>query len=151
MQTTKENFIGHIDFDRFQRNVEKARELNHEHWIGDIPVHPELLKFYKAFKTKRYNIVPCVDNNTQTLWKRDGTGETVGMAVYYQLGITFPDTTDFRSGSIFVDAADVHGKNEITYCVKSDDIENEAQFLGFLRFDIPVLWGLFADILERHA
>ena len=126
MQTTKENFIGQIDFDRFQRNVEKAREANHEHWIGDIPVHPELLKFYKAFKAKRYNIVPCVDSNTQHFWKPDNVdGEKVGLGVYYQLGITFPDTTDFRSGSIFVDAADVHGKNEITYCVKSDDIENE--------------------------
>jgi len=125
MQTTKENFIGHIEFDRFQRNVEKARALNHEHWIGDIPVHPELLKFYKAFKAKRYNIVPCVDSNTKTLWKRDGDGEPVGVAVYHQLGITFPDTVDFRSGSIFVDAADVLGKNEITYGVQSDDIEND--------------------------
>jgi len=126
MQTTKENFIGHIEFDRFQRNVEKARALNHEHWIGDIPVHPELLKFYKAFKAKRYNIVPCVDSNTQHFWKPDNVdGEKVGLGIYYQLGITFPDTIDFRSGSIFVDAADVHGKNEITYCVKSDDIEND--------------------------
>jgi len=125
MQTTKENFIGQIDFDRFQNNVEKARALNHEHWIGDIPVHPELLKFYKAFKAKRYNIVPCVDSNTKTLWKRDGDGEPVGVAVYHQLGITFPDTVDFRSGSIFVDAADVLGKNEITYGVQSDDIEND--------------------------
>ena len=126
MQTTKENFIGQIDFDRFQNNVEKARALNHEHWIGDIPVHPELLKFYKAFKAKRYNIVPCVDSNTQTIWKRDGVnGETIGVGVYHQLGITFPDTVDFRSGSIFVDAADVLGKNEITYGVQSDDIEND--------------------------
>jgi len=126
MQTTKENFIGHIDFDRFKTNVEKARALNHEHWIGDIPVHPELLKFYKAFKAKRYNIVPCVDSNTQHFWKPDNVdGEKVGLGIYYQLGITFPDTIDFRSGSIFVDAADVHGKNEITYCVKSDDIEND--------------------------
>jgi len=126
MQTTKENFIGQIDFDRFQNNVEKARALNHEHWIGDIPVHPELLKFYKAFKAKRYNIVPCVDTNTKTLWKRDGVdGESVGVGIHYELGITFPDTIDFRSGSIFVEAADVHGKNEITYCVKSDNIEND--------------------------
>ena len=122
MQTTKENFIGHIDFDRFQNNVEKARALNHEHWIGDIPVHPELLKFYKAFKAKRYNIVPCVDTNTQTIWRRDGVdGETIGVAVYHQLGITFPDTIDFRSGSIIIEVVD----SQITYCVKADDIENE--------------------------
>lgn len=122
MQTTKENFIGKIDFDRFQNNVEKARAANHEHWIGDIPVHPELLKFFKAFKAKRYNIVPCVDGKTQTTWKRDGDGETIGISIYHELGITFPDTTDFRSGAMFV--AD-DGKNEITYCVRADDIENE--------------------------
>lgn len=124
MQTTKENFIGQIDFDRFKTNVEKARALNHEHWIGDIPVHPELLKFYKALKAKRYNIVPCVDSNTQTIWKRDGvSGETIGVGVYHQLGITFPDTTDFRSGSIHIDADSNLGTH--SYCVKSDDIENE--------------------------
>lgn len=127
MQTTKENFIGHIDFDRFQRNVENARALNHEHWIGDIPVHPELLKFYKAFKAKRYNIVPCVDINTQIIWKRDGVdGETVGVGVYHRLGITFPDTIDFRSGSIIIEVVD----SQITYCVKSDDIENEKYSCG---------------------
>jgi hypothetical protein len=122
MQTTKENFIGHIDFDRFKTNVEKARALNHEHWIGDIPVHPELLKFYKAFKAKRYNIVPCVDSNTRHFWKSDSVdGEKVGLGVYHQLGITFPDTTDFRSGSIIIEVVD----SQITYCVKADDIENE--------------------------
>jgi len=126
MQTTKENFIGHIEFDRFQNNVEKARALNHEHWIGDIPVHPELLKFYKAFKAKRYNIVPCVDNNTRTLWKRDGvSGESVAVGIYYALGITFPDTTDFRSGEIHIEGDPNLDDSGFTYCVKSDDIENE--------------------------
>jgi hypothetical protein len=126
MQTTKENFIGQISFDRFQNNVEKARALNHEHWIGDIPVHPELLKFYKAFKAKRYNIVPCVDSNTRTLWKRDGvSGESVGVGIYFTLGITFPDTTDFRSGEIHIDADPNLDDSGFTYCVKSDDIENE--------------------------
>jgi hypothetical protein len=126
MQTTKENFIGQISFDRFQNVVEKARALNHEHWIGDIPVHRELLKFYKAFKAKRYNIVPCVDGNTRTLWKRDGvSGESVGVGVYYALGITFPDTTDFRSGSIHIDTDPNLDDSGFTYCVKADEIENE--------------------------
>ena len=127
MQTTKENFIGHIDFDRFQRNVETARSVNHEHWIGDIPVHPELLKFYKAFKAKRYNIVPCVDGKTQTVWVRQPDGESVARTLYHEIGITFPDTTDFRSGSIFVA---VDGKSELTYCVRADDIENEKYSCG---------------------
>jgi hypothetical protein len=126
MQTTKENFIGKIDFDRFQSVVEKARALNHEHWIGDIPVHKELLKFYKAFKDKRYNIVPCVDSKTQTIWKRDGVdGEMVGVGVYHTLGITFPDTIDFRSGEIHIEPDPNLDGSKFTYCVKADDIENE--------------------------
>jgi hypothetical protein len=125
MQTTKENFIGTIDFDRFQRNVEKAREFGHKYWIGDIPVHPELLKFYKAFKAKRYNIVPCVDRNTNAYWVRQEDGEQKAVHVYQTLGITFPDTTDFRSGDIHIEADSNLDNAGFTYCVRADDIENE--------------------------
>jgi len=125
MQTTKENFIGHIEFDRFQRNVEKAREFGHKYWIGDIPVHPELLKFYKAFKAKRYNIVPCVDRNTNAYWVRQEDGEQKAVHVYFTLGITFPDTTDFRSGDIHIEADSNLDNAGFTYCVKADEIENE--------------------------
>ena len=125
MQTTKENFIGKIDFDRFQRNVENAREKGHEHWIGDIPVHPELIKFFKAFKAKRYNIVPCVDANTTNYWVRGADGEMVGVGVYYKLGITYPDTPDFRSGEIHIESDPNFDGSKFTYCVKADDIENE--------------------------
>jgi len=125
MQTTKENFIGTIDFDRFQRNVEKAREFGHKYWIGDIPVHPELLKFYKAFKAKRYNIVPCVDRNTNAYWVRQEDGEQKAVHVYQTLGITFPDTTDFRSGEIHIETDSNLDNAGFTYCVKADEIENE--------------------------
>jgi len=124
MQTTKENFIGKIDFDRFNRNVENAREKGHEHWIGDIPVHPELLKFFKAFKAKRYNIVPCVDANTTNYWIRGADDQMVGVGVYYKLGITYPDTPDFRSGSMSV-TVDGMDASKTLFCVESMDIENE--------------------------
>jgi hypothetical protein len=120
MKTTRENFIGNIDFDRFQRNAEKARELGHEHWIGDIPVRKEMVAFFKAFKDKRYNIVPCIDDNTKTIWKRNDDGESIAVPVYNTLGITFPDATDFRSGKIHI-----MGDTEVQYCVESKKIENE--------------------------
>jgi len=121
MKTTQENFVGNISFDRFQRNAEKARELGHEHWIGDIPVRKEMVAFFKAFKDKRYNIVPCIDDNTKTIWKRDGVdGESIAVPVYNTLGITFPDATDFRSGKIHI-----MGDAEVQYCVESKKIENE--------------------------
>jgi len=120
MKTTRENFIGNIDFDRFQRNAEKARELDHEHWIGDIPVRKEMVAFFKAFKDKRYNIVPCIDDNTKTIWKRNDDGESIAVPVYNTLGITFPDATDFRSGKLHI-----MGDAEVQYCVESKKIENE--------------------------
>jgi hypothetical protein len=120
MKTTQENFIGNIDFDRFQRNAEKARERGHEHWIGDIPVRKEMVAFFKAFKDKRYNIVPCIDDNTKTIWKRNDDGESIAVPVYNTLGITFPDATDFRSGKIHI-----MGDAEVQYCVESKKIENE--------------------------
>ena len=124
MQTTQDNFVGQVSFERFQRISETAREFGHKHWIGDIPVHEELLKFFKAFKAKRYNIVPCVDRNTSAYWVRQEDGEQKAIHIYYTLGITFPDTVDFRSGEIHIEAND-NSKLEFTYCVKADDIENE--------------------------
>jgi len=120
MKTTRENFVGNIDYDRFQRNAEKARELGHEHWIGDIPVRKEMVAFFKAFKDKRYNIVPCIDDNTKTIWKRSDDGESIAIPVYNTLGITFPDATDFRSGKLHI-----MGDAEVQYCVESKKIENE--------------------------
>jgi hypothetical protein len=120
MKSIRENYIGQIDFDRFERNVEKARERNHEHWIGDIPVREELLTFFKAFKDKRYNIIPCVDVSSATLWKRDDDGVSFAVPVYNRLGITFPDATDLRSGRI-----QVIGDTDVHYCVESNKIAND--------------------------
>lgn len=121
MQTTRENFVGHVSFERFQTASTRARELNHEHWIGDIPVHKNLLVFFKAFKDKRYNIIPCVDTNTSTYWKRNDDGETIAVPLYQTLGITFPDAKDFRSGKIHVE----HDGDNVLFCVESDKIEND--------------------------
>ena len=122
MKTTRENFIGTLDFDRFQRNVEKAREFNHEHWIGDIPVRKEMVAFFKAFKDKRYNIVPCIDKASTVFWKRDGVdGEMIGIPVFNTLSITFPDATDFRSGELHI----MHDGDTPLFCVGSKKIENE--------------------------
>ena len=53
MQTTLENYVGKVLFSRFQIASQNARDEGYKHWIGDIPVHHELLKFFKAFKAKR--------------------------------------------------------------------------------------------------
>ena len=136
MQITRENFIGQISFDRFQRNVESARENGWTHWIGDIPVHPQLVKFFKAFKDKRYNIVPCVDTNTKAFWNTPSNSDNPqAVSVYYTLGITYPDTPNFRVGSISIDS----GKDSAQFCVMSDRIENEKFSCGSLGYNIRKL------------
>ena len=121
MQTTTENYVGKIPFDRFQIASQAARDEGHKYWIGDIPVHFELLKFFKAFKAKRYNIVPCVDKGTHPIWVKDVFGADKPIHVFHVLGITFPDAVDFRSGKIFV----TNNSGSGAYCVESDKIENE--------------------------
>jgi hypothetical protein len=121
MHTTQENYVGTVAFDRFQRNAEQAREKGHEYWLGGIPVHKELWVFFKAFKDKRYNIVPCIDSNTSTFWRRGEDGESIAVPIYQTLGITFPDATDFRTGKIHV----MHDGDNVLYCVESKKIQNE--------------------------
>ena len=122
MKTTQETYVGLVAFGHFQDVVERARDKGWTHWIGDIPVHKDLLTFYKAFKDKRYNIVPCVDVGTKTFWKRDDQGHDQGTSVYYTLGITFPDTPNFRVGKLIITS---DKSNTALYCVESERIENE--------------------------
>ena len=122
MKTTQETYVGLVAFHHFQDVAERAKEKGWAHWIGDIPVHKELLKFYKELKAKRYNIVPCVDVGTKVIWKRDQDGDvTDSVSVYQTLGITFPDTPNFRVGKLIVLP---DGENTL-YCVESEKIENE--------------------------
>ncbi len=109
MQTTFENYVGTVEFSRFQTAVTVARESNHAYWIGDIPVHKDLLKFFKALKAKRYNVVPCVDG--------------VNSGFCFILGITFPDALGFRSGKISIDYGTTDGAT--AFSVHSEKIENE--------------------------
>ena len=126
MKTTLETYVGLVAFNHFEDIAERAKEKGWAHWIGDIPVHKELLVFYKAFKDKRYNIVPCVDVGTKVIWKRDADGDvTDNVSVYHALGITFPDTPNFRVGKLIVTT-----DNGIAYCVESEKIENEKYSSG---------------------
>ena len=123
MQTTIENYVGKVLFSRFQIASQNARDEGYKHWIGDIPVHHELLKFFKAFKAKRYNIVPCVDKGPHPIWVKDGFGfgADKSIHIFHVLGITFPDAVDFRSGTISV----TNDGDSVVYRVESDKIENE--------------------------
>ena len=126
MKTTQETYVGLVAFNHFEDVVERAKEKGWAHWIGDIPVHKELLAFYKAFKDKRYNIVPCVDVGTKVIWKRDQDGDvTDNVSVYQTLGITFPDTPNFRVGKLIVTT-----EEGVVYCVESEKIENEKYSSG---------------------
>ena len=126
MKTTLETYVGLVAFNHFEDIAERAKEKGWAHWIGDIPVHKELLVFYKAFKDKRYNIVPCVDVGTKVIWKRDADGDvTDSVSVYHALGITFPDIPNFRVGKLIVTT-----EEGVVYCVESEKIENEKYSSG---------------------
>ena len=106
----KEQFFGMYDYDGFVRVHEKAKSINHPHWIDDIPVSIEMLKFFNELKYKRRNIVARVD------CKKHGD-------VFEGVGIAYQDAPDFAIGKMFVeDAPDGKGK---LYCVRSDRIKNE--------------------------
>jgi hypothetical protein len=106
----KEQYFGAYDYDNFVRVHEKAKSINHPHWIDDIPVSIEMMKFFNELKYKRRNVVARVD------CKRHGD-------VYEGVGIAYQDSPDFPIGKLFVeDAPDGKGK---LYCVQSDRIENE--------------------------
>ena len=120
MKTTQETYVGLVAFDHFQDVVERARDKGWAHWIGDIPVHKDLLTFYKAFKDKRYNIVPCGDTANKVVWRANELGEQMPTPMYMTIGITFPDTPNFRVGKLTVENRDT-----LVYCVESDRIENE--------------------------
>jgi len=127
MQTTQETYVGQRSFSSFKEWSEAAREAGWAHWIGDIPVHKDLLPFFKAFKDKRYNVVPCIDTSpvsVQIIFSQpDNGGQWV--RVYNQLGITFPDATEYRSGAIGIDIGN-NRKNKLdAYFVQSDAIANE--------------------------
>jgi hypothetical protein len=133
MKTTQETYVGLVAFPHFQDVAERAKENGWAHWIGDIPVHPALLKFYKELKAKRYNIVPCVDVGTKVIWKRDQDGEVLdNVSVYHTLGITFPDTTNFRVGKLIV----LPDGGNTLYCVESENIENEKYSSGSEGYNI---------------
>lgn len=127
MQTTQETFVGQRSFNNFKEWSEAAREAGWSHWIGDIPVHKDLLPFFKAFKDKRYNVVPCIDTSPVSIQCTASDGGSHWVRVYNQLGITFPDATEYRTGVIGISIGDRSSRQGQTdaYFVQSDAIANE--------------------------
>ena len=125
MQTTQETFVGQRPFSVFKEWSEAAREAGWLHWIGDIPVHKDLLPFFKAFKDKRYNVVPCIDTSPVSIQCTASDGSSQWVRAYNQLGITFPDATEYRSGVIGISIGDNRKNKSDAYFVQSDAIANE--------------------------
>ena len=128
MNTTAETFVGNILFTRFANTVAACKENEHKHWIGDIPVHPELLKFFKAIKDKRYNIIPCVDFHPASTMGSTGAY----YQAYRELGIMYPDADKFRSGSISIEHS---SKSVVEFSVRAEDINNEKYSVGSLGYN----------------
>lgn len=106
----KEQYFGGYIYEGFARVHEEAKNNNHQHWIDDIPVSLEMMKFFNELKYKRRNIMTRVDCK-------------VYGGMFEGIGIAYQDSPDFPLGKMFVeDAPDGKGK---LYCVRSDRIKNE--------------------------
>lgn len=106
----KEQYFGMYIYEGFVRVHEEAKKNNHQHWIDDIPVSLEMMKFFNELKYKRRNIMARVDCK-------------VYGGMFEGVGISYQDSPDFPLGKMFVeDAPDGKGK---LYCVRSDRIKNE--------------------------
>jgi hypothetical protein len=122
-EINQNNYVGIRNFKEFVQYAEEAKQHNHAYFIGDIPVTKELLKFFKSFKDKRYSIVPCVDFTAVPVWPSNDS-DSVPYYVWNKIGITFPDTKEWRVGSLFVNAP-TNDIKEYVYGVRSPKIKNE--------------------------
>jgi hypothetical protein len=120
METTVDTFLSDsFTFNRFNNLYLQAKQMGHQHWIGDFPVHPKALELYKAFKAKRYNIVPRLDANIMSV-RNEASG--IWYNVCDGVGIAFPDAPQYAAGKLFISTTE---KNDVVYNVYSKRIKNE--------------------------
>jgi len=111
---TRENYVGRIDFGRFNRKSESAKENEHKHWIDGIPVTQQFLSFIREVRCRWPSMVLCVDaQKFQRLLSPSGEPYDV----YNYVGVASPDALHMRVGALLM--------SEDSYGVESKRIENE--------------------------
>ena len=105
----QEQYFGKYNYDNYVLIVEKAKANNHPHWVGDIPVVKEVVKFFNEIRYKRPDIVPSVDVSRK--------GDYFG-----GVGLAYKDSPDIYVGALFIEVDD---DGKIIYGVKSERIKNE--------------------------
>lgn len=113
---TRDNFDSDFHHGEYVEWYEKAKEQEHKSWIGDIPVHRYLLRFYNEFKHKRPDVIVHPSTYSVNLhW------ESVGLKTYDTIHIAFKEAPDVVVGSI-KGATD---NDEPHFKVISERIQNE--------------------------
>jgi hypothetical protein len=111
----REEYLGLYSYDRYQDVYTTAKDNDHRHWIGDVPVALNLVKFFTELKFKRPDIVLRVD-------KRPARYNGLEYTVFADVGIGFKDAPELVCGFIGID---MDKDRNILFTVTSERIKNE--------------------------
>jgi len=111
----REDYLGAYSYDRYQDVYTLAKDNDHRHWIGDVPVGLGVAKFFNELKFKRPEVVLRID-------KRPARYNGLEYMVFADVGIAFKEAPDIVCGFIGMDSD--KDRNTL-YTVTSDRIKNE--------------------------
>lgn len=111
----REDYLGGYNYERYQDVYTLAKNFNHKHWIGDVPVGMGVAKFFNELKFKRPDVVLRVD-------KRPARYNGMEYMVFADVGIAFKEAPEINCGYI---GMDTDKDRNTLYTVTSDRIKNE--------------------------
>jgi len=111
-----QDYLGSIKYHAYQDVYNEAKTNAHAHWIGDIPVPLNLMKFYNEIKFKRPDIVVRID-------KRPMYYNGKNYRVFGELALAYKDAPELECGVIGVEAGTT--SSELLFVVESKRIKNE--------------------------
>ena len=111
----REDYLGAYSYDRYQDVYTLAKDNDHRHWIGDVPVGLGVAKFFTELKFKRPEVVLRID-------RRPARYNGLEYSVFADVGIAFKEAPDIICGFI---GMDMDKDRNTLYTVVSDRIKNE--------------------------
>ena len=111
----QEDYLGAYGYARYQDVYTFAKDNDHRHWIGDVPVSIGVAKFFTELKFKRPEVVLRID-------KRPARYNGLEYMVFADVGIAFKEAPDINCGFI---GMDMDKDRNTLYTVESDRIKNE--------------------------
>ena len=111
----REDYLGGYNYERYQDVYTLAKDHDHRHWIGDVPVGMGVAKFFNELKFKRPEVMLRID-------KHPARYNGLEYTVFSDVGIAFKEAPDIVCGFI---GMDTDKDRNTLYTVVSDRIKNE--------------------------